>query len=159
MITEWGDYYEVDTGFDIFDLFGKARLKDAADKYDDLRFTKNKQINDQKRTIDRQAKMLRDAYAKIKELEETIKGKDLVINDISEDLRNERNKNLFAESAKVSCVKAAENLSNQNTSLKYALNKTRLNYDELSKTHEKLLDVIKKERPDISLDEIERKVG
>ena len=159
MITEWGDYYEVDTGFDIFDLFGKARLKDAADKYDDLRFTKNKQINDQKRTIDRQAKMLRDAYAKIEELEKTIKDKDLIINDISEDLRNERNKNLFAESAKISCTKAAERLSTQNTDLRIALNRTRLNYDELSETHEKLLGIIRKERPDISLDEIERKVG
>lgn len=159
MITEWGDYYEVDAGFDIFDLFGKARLKDAADKYDDLRFTKNKQINDQKRTIERQGKMLTDAYSKIEELEKTIESKDQIINDISEDLRNERSKNLFAESAKVSCVKAAENLSMQNTNLKYALNKSRLDYDELSKTHERLLDVIKKERPDISLDELERKVS
>ena len=159
MITEWGDYYEVDTGFDIFDLFGKARLKDAATKYDDLRFTKNKQINDQKRTIDRQAKMLRDAYEKIEELENTIKDRDATINDISEDLRNERNKNLFAESAKISCTKAAERLSTQNTDLRIALNQTRLNYDELSETHEKLLGIIRKERPDISLDELERKVG
>ena len=159
MITEWGDYYEVDTGFDIFDLFGKARLKDAATKYDDLRFTKNKQINDQKRTIDRQAKMLRDAYEKIEELENAIKDRDATINDISEDLRNERNKNLFAESAKISCTKAAERLSTQNTDLRIALNQTRLNYDELSETHEKLLGIIRKERPDISLDEIERKVG
>lgn len=159
MITEWGDYYEVDTGFDIFDLFGKARLKDAATKYDDLRFTKNKQINDQKRTIDRQAKMLRDAYEKIEELENAIKDRDATINDISEDLRNERNKNLFAESAKISCTKAAERLSTQNTDLRIALNQTRLNYDELSETHEKLLGIIRKERPDISLDELERKVG
>lgn len=159
MITEWGDYYEVDTGFDIFDLFGKTRLKDAATKYDDLRFTKNKQINDQKRTIDRQAKMLRDAYEKIEELENAIKDRDATINDISEDLRNERNKNLFAESAKISCTKAAERLSTQNTDLRIALNQTRLNYDELSETHEKLLGIIRKERPDISLDELERKVG
>ena len=159
MITEWGDYYEVDTGFDIFDLFGKARLKDAATKYDDLRFMKNKQINDQKRTIDRQAKMLRDAYEKIEELENAIKDRDATINDISEDLRNERNKNLFAESAKISCTKAAERLSTQNTDLRIALNQTRLNYDELSETHEKLLGIIRKERPDISLDELERKVG
>ena len=159
MITEWGDYYEVDTGFDIFDLFGKARLKDAATKYDDLRFMKNKQINDQKRTIDRQAKMLRDAYEKIEELENAIKDRDATINDISEDLRNERNKNLFAESAKISCTKAAERLSTQNTDLRIALNQTRLNYDELSETHEKLLGIIRKERPDISLDEIERNVG
>ena len=159
MITEWGDYYEVDTGFDIFDLFGKARLKDAATKYDDLRFIKNKQINDQKRTIDRQAKMLRDAYEKIEELENAIKDRDATINDISEDLRNERNKNLFAESAKISCTKAAERLSTQNTDLRIALNQTRLNYDELSETHEKLLGIIRKERPDISLDELERKVG
>ena len=159
MITEWGDYYEVDAGFDIFDLFGKARLKDAADKYDDLRFTKNKQINDQKRTIDRQGKMLQDAYAKIEELEKIIKSKDQIINDISEDLRNERNKNLFAESAKIGCTKAAERLSTQNTDLRVALNQTRLNYDELSETHEKLLGIIRKERPDISLDELERKVS
>lgn len=156
MITDLSDFFELDIGFNIFDLFGKHRMQEALDQYDTLRFVKNQKIAELDKTIRRQGQMLRDAYAKIEELKQENKNKDALIDEFSKTLEEERHKNLFAESSKATSMKAAEKLSMQNTELRVALNKSRLDYEDLAETHERLLDVIKRERPDILLDDVEK---
>lgn len=154
MITDVNDYFEVNSRFDIFDPFGIGRLREAEFKFDNYRFEKNRQIENYKKTVERQAQIIRTLTMELEKTKssnmELIKKFDQVNEQNSEYVKHIA----ILESAKVNSTKALEQTIEQNILLKMQLQSSRTDYEELSEVHEKLCEIIQKERPDILLDSV-----
>lgn len=157
MITDLNDYFEVNPNFDIFDPFGMKRLKQAASDFDNYRFEKNRQIESYRKTLDRQAKMLRSMVAENERLQnEKVTLEDQLENYIQK-ITELNKRTAIAEAAKLNSAKNLEEAIEENESMKIRLREALADYDELSEVHEKLCEIIQKERPDILIDSIESK--
>lgn len=157
MITDLNDYFEVNPNFDIFDPFGTKRLKQAAVDFDNYRYEKNRQIESYRKTLERQGKML---GSMVEENERLLNEKVLLEDELENYIQkvSELNKRTaIAEAAKLNSAKNLEEVTEENQSLKNRLQNSLADYEELSEIHEKLCEIIQKERPDILLDSIESK--
>lgn len=146
MITDVNDYFEINMGLDIFDLFRKRRLQEAVDKVDAVRFEKNQVIKKKEELINMQRNSIRvlaqdltEERAKNEELEKEVAMLKAALN-------KERKAVTMAESIKYNSTKAVEKLSTENTELRVKLNQALRDYHDLADTHDKLCDDIRSGR-------------
>lgn len=154
MITDLIDYFEVNSSFNIFDPFGMKRLKQAASDFDNYRYEKNKQIESYRKTLEYQAKMLRMMASENEKLQNEKHSLEDRVESYVHKIAELNKRTAIAEAAKLNSAKNLEEITEENESLKTRLHGSIAEYEELSEVHEKLCEIIQKERPDILLDSV-----
>ena len=150
--TDLCDYYDVEVGFKLFDIFGIRRLREATDRFDDLKFVKNQKIIGLERTIRKQCDMIKqfaNENATLKKASEEMNAENA---RLTQEIERLKKKLSFTESSKISATNGLEKLSQENTELKIKLNEMSRNYNELADLHDEVCNCLRRGETDISLD-------
>lgn len=135
--------------FDITDFFGKSRIRKLMYEYDQLKWVYQKEVENDSEIINRQAEAVTAMVEKLTAAEKEIEYLRAYIRE-SDSAKCSMQKN------RMESDKRASKLADENDELKTELAKLNAEHHELANLHEKLLELIKKERPDIDLDSIGR---
>ena len=152
--TDLCDYYDVEPGFKLFDIFGLKRLREAVDRFDELKFIKNQKLLELETTLKRQCIMLKGLKTENLSLKKSMLAKDEEIAQLKSELECQKKKATLAESSKISATNGLEKLSQENTNLRVQLNELSRNYNELADMHDELCNCLRRGETDISLDKL-----
>lgn len=137
------------TRFDITDIFGKGRIRKLMYEYDNLKWTYQKEVEHDSEIINGQAAAVTAVVEKLTAAEKEIEYLKAYIRESDSAKQNMQKNRMDAE-------RRVSKLADENDELKTELAKLNAEHHDLINLHEKLLELIKKERPDIDLDSIGR---
>lgn len=154
MIDDLDRYANEHSGFDHTDIFGKGRIRKLIFEYNALKQSYQKETKAQQEIIMSQARAVTSMVEKTQSMQDEIDYLKRYIKESDAAKANLQKNRMLADSDKLSAEKRVLILQEENAALKETLDSLRADYNELTNLYESVVEIVKKERPDICLDVI-----